>query len=98
MKTIHESLREQIERRIENCDNLDEEPTITVLLGVEGYKEGIGYVVGEFDGTIDITNYTYDRGDYYTPSYEDYDVHYDGILSYSDEDEKEYTETINDNF
>lgn len=74
-----------IESEIENRE-ISGNGSYNVSFEVEGIKDG-ELVVADFDGEIHISNYYCDDGDYYTPPCCDYDVEYEGDLTwYADED------------
>ena len=98
LKPIDDAIYSKIEQIIENY-GVEGDCTINVVdEEVEGLKEGVGLVVGNLNGTIEIDNYYEEGGDYWTPPYCNYDVSVDCEFSYSDEDENEYSETIRYHF
>lgn len=92
--SIYKAIDDAIQRIIENHE-INDDCTINIEnVEVEGNKEGVGLIVGEINGYIEITNYYNDNGDYWTPSYCNYDTYINCDLSYIDEYEKEHIEKI----
>ena len=98
LKPINDAIQYKIESLIEEADFEDGFTIDVVNEEVEGIKEGIGLVVGELNGTINIKNYHEWGGDYWEPAHCEYDVYVDCEFTYQDEHENEYSETIKYNF
>lgn len=87
------ALCQECQNIIDDCDYLDENPTLNASFEVEGMLDG-EFVVADFDGTIKISGYYSEDEGEYSPACCNYNVYVDGVLTWVDEDETEHTKDI----
>lgn len=87
------ALYQECQSIVEDCDYLDENPTLDASFEVEGMLDG-ELVVADFDGTIKISGYYSEDEGEYSPACCDYNAYVSGVLTWADEDETEHTKDI----